>query len=681
MTSASLAQDASGPAAVDIGYNSAASRVTRGAPSILTLGPFNAGKSSLLNRLLVRLGCEQSNSAGDAFETYAHDTPLTRDVRCITCMRDGRPLVNLCDMPGFFDATFGTTFRHQFETAINLVIKHAGPIAKIVYVDKKLCHADSSASDLHMSIDRAHRINLLLSEAGYGDVLELVGTHADLEALPEPLPAGANPKRRQARKMRMQEIQEGNDALLRSFRQLDRVLMANNVSGVAADLNADLRGRFTAVGHNNDDALASKVVAWASTPLSKQIFTSNTLQGVIDACRSDLAKLRTDEENLRLLISSNMQHYARTALHAVMWSKEAYDKKEYFIRFDQSQRTIVVSFRGSHFNVLKKTSATLDDWLRTNTFVTFDEYDAERYPKVLVHSGFLGKFKALKPAVRGELAALLERHPGAPVVFTGHSRGGALATLAAFAFGTLVQDSARVVSLYTFGCPKVGNDEFGTVFNSLPVAANTYRFVFDADIVPHLPDKASERTALVTRMSTVAAYGKLVTAPAVCSAAASTTTTVTTVNTVFGLSFGGFLGTTTTTVAAPLSAIALPALAAGSATFITLYYGYRCAQKVMHAARSDYRHVTYPTMYTTPDNPRHRDIFAIPPGKDQCYDDAGVRASTEYHGMDKYVAAGQQFVTNLDVILRDTQQMHRVLPAKIADAHTRCNALDNAFNQ
>ena len=65
--------------------------------------------------------------------------------------------------------------------------------------------------------------------------------------------------------------------------------------------------------------------------------------------------------------------------------------------------------------------------------------------------------------------------------FTGHSLGGALATLAASRFKS-------VSGVYTFGSPVVGDQEFAQKFR---VAAKTYRFVNNEDLVAQLPAPGS----------------------------------------------------------------------------------------------------------------------------------------------------------------------------------------------
>ena len=96
----------------------------------------------------------------------------------------------------------------------------------------------------------------------------------------------------------------------------------------------------------------------------------------------------------------------------------------------------------------------------------------------LVHSGFS---KALD-LVWDHLEPRLER-AGGPVLFCGHSLGGALATLAAarWAGGRPAGEAAGTA--YTFGAPRVGNARFSAACGRL----NLWRVVLGDDLVPQLP--------------------------------------------------------------------------------------------------------------------------------------------------------------------------------------------------
>lgn len=69
------------------------------------------------------------------------------------------------------------------------------------------------------------------------------------------------------------------------------------------------------------------------------------------------------------------------------------------------------------------------------------------------------------------------------VVFSGHSLGGALATLAAVQFAKQYPDIT--VTCVTFGSPRVGNGSFAEMFNKC--CKGSYRFVNEDDPVPMGP--------------------------------------------------------------------------------------------------------------------------------------------------------------------------------------------------
>ena len=90
-----------------------------------------------------------------------------------------------------------------------------------------------------------------------------------------------------------------------------------------------------------------------------------------------------------------------------------------------------------------------------------------------VHRGFSEAFDH----VHGFLRELFNENKGLPVYMTGHSLGGALALVA-----TRYLESDSTGATYTFGCPRVADDQF---FDS--VKTPVYRVVNSADFVPRLP--------------------------------------------------------------------------------------------------------------------------------------------------------------------------------------------------
>ncbi|MBI2803891.1 MAG: lipase family protein [Planctomycetes bacterium] len=95
-----------------------------------------------------------------------------------------------------------------------------------------------------------------------------------------------------------------------------------------------------------------------------------------------------------------------------------------------------------------------------------------------IHPGFADGLNSLW----NDLHAKLTTDPlkDKPLFITGHSRGGALATLAA---QSLVYVGIKPVAVYTYGSPRAGNSTFADKYD-VPCH---YRVENDRDIVPHVP--------------------------------------------------------------------------------------------------------------------------------------------------------------------------------------------------
>ena len=101
-----------------------------------------------------------------------------------------------------------------------------------------------------------------------------------------------------------------------------------------------------------------------------------------------------------------------------------------------------------------------------------------------VHRGFLDSLdhlwsdveQLLSPAVQAEIRS------GTPLYVTGHSKGGAVAQLAAY---RLARQGVTPAAVHTFAAPRSGNAEFAAAFDATFPAA--LRFEYRDDMVPHLP--------------------------------------------------------------------------------------------------------------------------------------------------------------------------------------------------
>jgi len=104
------------------------------------------------------------------------------------------------------------------------------------------------------------------------------------------------------------------------------------------------------------------------------------------------------------------------------------------------------------------------------------------------HRGFLTGFQQLKAGVIKALSDERNAHPDAPVIVTGHSLGGALATVAAADLSLNHQDASHRdwenLHVWTFGSPRVFNKAAAEAVSN---AVEIHRVVSRGDPVPHFP--------------------------------------------------------------------------------------------------------------------------------------------------------------------------------------------------
>lgn len=191
----------------------------------------------------------------------------------------------------------------------------------------------------------------------------------------------------------------------------------------------------------------------------------------------------------------NITRYsAINALGLVKASKLAYDKEEEIkaeiqkwgfgrFRFFDKEETqafmiandemILTAFRGTEPTNLK-------DWM------TDADIELKPGPGGNVHDGFQ---RALNHVWQGILESIeVFQTEAQSLWFTGHSLGGALATLAV---AMLRQEDRPVHGLYTFGQPRVGDREFAKNFN-IDFKSQAFRFVNNNDVVTRIPPRLME---------------------------------------------------------------------------------------------------------------------------------------------------------------------------------------------
>lgn len=144
------------------------------------------------------------------------------------------------------------------------------------------------------------------------------------------------------------------------------------------------------------------------------------------------------------------------------------------ILHDADAAQLWVVFRGSDKDV---------DWItnfkfRQQTYPYGDESSSD----VRFHRGFMAAYFS----VRDRLQEAVRHYPDCAITVTGHSLGGALATVGALDLQyNITQHTQQPLSVYNFGAPRVGNGALVDSFRQR--VPQSYRFVYGWDIVTQVP--------------------------------------------------------------------------------------------------------------------------------------------------------------------------------------------------
>lgn len=136
---------------------------------------------------------------------------------------------------------------------------------------------------------------------------------------------------------------------------------------------------------------------------------------------------------------------------------------------DHVRSEIVFSTRGSK---------NLPNWLANFDFIFVD---SDLVDGGKAHQGFSNAWNEMSAGVLETIKAALASHPSYSVIVTGHSLGGAVATLG----GAAIRAAGIPLDIYTYGSPRVGNDVLADFITAQ--AGGEYRVTRTNDPVPRLP--------------------------------------------------------------------------------------------------------------------------------------------------------------------------------------------------
>lgn len=160
------------------------------------------------------------------------------------------------------------------------------------------------------------------------------------------------------------------------------------------------------------------------------------------------------------------ENWAREHDFGAVWTLE-WGHLSGFAVLHREQPAMVVCFQGTN---------QLTDW---GNNLDLDFSKAKRFPSGRVHDGFDRGVDHLWSQIEAATANPAE----ARLWFTGHSLGGALATIAA---ARMSEAGREVAGAYTFGAPRVGDAAFTNWLNAR-LAGRLFRYVNAADPVTQVP--------------------------------------------------------------------------------------------------------------------------------------------------------------------------------------------------
>ena len=167
---------------------------------------------------------------------------------------------------------------------------------------------------------------------------------------------------------------------------------------------------------------------------------------------------------------------------------------------------VVVAFRGTLSAIEPPDFEEMMDWLQDFLMEPYSDSTVQSWGTgVEVHAGWWDAVLSIATALDTQLAKL---NPTAgKFYFTGHSKGGPLATLAAMRYCVLNPNAAKPL-VYTFASPRPGNGAFATAFQNQGITQNRYENY--QDIAPLFPPSSSDVTnSLIPALELAQFAGKI----------------------------------------------------------------------------------------------------------------------------------------------------------------------------
>ncbi|CAL5026515.1 unnamed protein product [Urochloa decumbens] len=309
------------------------------------------------------------------------------------------------------------------------------------------------------------------------------------------------------------DVDNENGALTTKVEELSSFLDINKVSRDVLSQTENILGALMILSKNlaphenesvttnetnrNDDMIIEQENAAAEDSIDKDNTVASTKLSVDAQKAEDMRHLFASAETAMeawamLATSLGRNSFIKSDFEKICFLDNVSTDTQVAIWRDSSRRRLVVAFRGTEQSKWKD--------LRTDLMLVPAGLNPERLggdfkQEIQVHSGFLGAYDS----VRNRIMALIkhavgyqdeddaENIPRWHVYVTGHSLGGALATLLALELSSsqMAKNGVIFVTMYNFGSPRVGNRRFAEVYNAK--VKDSWRIVNHRDIIPTVP--------------------------------------------------------------------------------------------------------------------------------------------------------------------------------------------------
>lgn len=189
----------------------------------------------------------------------------------------------------------------------------------------------------------------------------------------------------------------------------------------------------------------------------------------------DLVKTSLNISQSAYCMSKLNQWTCATCMNNNLYETKLIEEDELVvIGYNNQYDAIFVGFRGS---------SNIQNWLDNLKVDFIKPYNSS---SIAVEHGFYKIYNALNQQLHTTVSNLLLKYNTNRILVTGHSLGGAIATL--FAFNICYYEMPyQMYSLVTFGSPRVGNEYFSEYISTCDFTS--FRITHHYDMVPHVPEE------------------------------------------------------------------------------------------------------------------------------------------------------------------------------------------------